>query len=207
MNIAFVVLVVLALLLVNEWWWHKRTHGEISRKFVHITVGTFVAAWPLILGWKEIEFLSLAFVAAVVVSRQFNIFKAIHAVERPTWGELYFGAAVGLIAITTHQPAIYAAALLHMSLADGLAAVVGEQYGRRTTYRVFGAKKSRVGTLTFLVMSLAILVAYSVHQDINLGLWLPLIAGGAAVIENVAVRGLDNLLIPLFVALLLGLAS
>jgi dolichol kinase len=56
-------------------------------------------------------------------------------------------------------------------------------------------------------MSLAILVAYSVHQDINLGLWLPLIAGGAAVIENVAVRGLDNLLIPLFVALLLGLAS
>jgi phytol kinase len=179
-------------------------HGEASRKFVHITVGSFVALWPLLLTWSQIEFLSIAFVAAVVVSRQFNLFKAIHSVQRPTWGELYFGAAVGLVAVSTHQPAIYAVALLHMSLADGFAAVIGEKYGRGSIYRIFGAKKSRIGTLTFLVVSITILSVFSIQQSVSLGIWLPLIAVGATVLENIAVRGLDNITIPLYVALLLS---
>jgi phytol kinase len=204
MKVILVAAIVLVLLLVNEWWWHGRAHGEASRKFVHITVGSFVALWPLLLTWSQIEFLSIAFVAAVVVSRQFNLFKAIHSVQRPTWGELYFGAAVGLVAVSTHQPAIYAVALLHMSLADGFAAVIGEKYGRGSIYRIFGAKKSRIGTLTFLVVSITILSVFSIQQSVSLGIWLPLIAVGATVLENIAVRGLDNITIPLYVALLLS---
>jgi phytol kinase len=204
MKVILVAAIVLVLLLVNEWWWHGRVHGEASRKFVHITVGSFVALWPLLLTWSQIEFLSIAFVAAVVVSRQFNLFKAIHSVQRPTWGELYFGAAVGLVAVSTHQPAIYAVALLHMSLADGFAAVIGEKYGRGSIYRIFGAKKSRIGTLTFLVVSITILSVFSIQQSVSLGIWLPLIAVGATVLENIAVRGLDNITIPLYVALLLS---
>jgi phytol kinase len=204
MKVILVAAIVLVLLLVNEWWWHGRAHGEASRKFVHITVGSFVALWPLLLTWSQIEFLSIAFVAAVVVSRQFNLFKAIHSVQRPTWGELYFGAAVGLVAVSTHQPAIYAVALLHMSLADGFAAVIGEKYGRGSIYRIFGAKKSRIGTLTFLAVSITILSVFSIQQSVSLGIWLPLIAVGATVLENIAVRGLDNITIPLYVALLLS---
>jgi len=207
MSIGFAVLVVALLLLCNEWWWHGKKHGEASRKFVHITVGTFVAFWPLFLSWSQIEFLSLAFVAVVLVSRQFNIFKSIHSVQRSTWGELYFGAAVGLVALITHQPAIYVVALLHMSLADGWAAIIGHKYGGRFTYRVLGTRKSRLGTLTFLVVSLAILVGFAQQQNIDLGIWLALIAGGATILENVAIRGLDNLAIPLFVAVVLGLVS
>ncbi|CAN5411763.1 SEC59/DGK1/VTE5 family protein [soil metagenome] len=204
MNVTLAIGIVFLLLLINEWLWWDRPHGEASRKFVHISVGTLVALWPLLLSWKQIELLSLAFVVGVIVSRQFNIFKAIHAVERPTWGELYFGASVGLIAITTHEPAIYAVALLHMSLADGLAAVIGHAYGRKSVYRVFGARKSGVGTLTFLVVSLAILTVFSVQQGISLGIWLPLLACSAALLENIAVRGLDNLVIPLFITLMLS---
>jgi phytol kinase len=204
MKVILVAAIVLVLLLVNEWWWRGRAHGEASRKFVHITVGSFVALWPLLLTWSQIEFLSIAFVAAVVVSRQFNLFKAIHSVQRPTWGELYFGAAVGLVAVSTHQPAIYAVALLHMSLADGFAAVIGEKYGRGSIYRIFGAKKSRIGTLTFLAVSITILSVFSIQQSVSLGIWLPLIAVGATVLENIAVRGLDNITIPLYVALLLS---
>lgn len=207
MQIVVVVLVVLALLVLNEWWWRGKTHGEMSRKVVHIVVGTFVAFWPLLLSWRQIELLSIAFVIAVVVSKQFNVFRAIHTVERPTWGELYFGASVGLIALAAPHAAIYTVALLHMSLADGLAALVGQRYGRRSTYRIFGTQKSRIGTLAFLCVSLAILAAYSVQQDVNLGVWLAVIAGGATVLENVAIRGLDNLLVPLYVAMLLGLVG
>jgi len=207
MNVVLVAAIVLVLLLANEGWWHGRIHGEASRKFVHITVGSFVALWPLLLTWTQIEFLSIAFVIAVVVSRQFGLFKAIHSVQRPTWGELYFGAAVGLVAIITHQPAIYAAALLHMSLADGLAAVAGHKYGHNSTYRIFGAKKSRMGTLTFLVVSLTILALFSIQQGVGLSIWLSPIAVGATLLENIAVRGLDNIAIPLYIALLLNVVS
>lgn len=207
MAIFLTVLAIFLLLFLNEWWWRARTHGEASRKFIHITVGSFVAVWPLFLSWTQIELLSVAFVVTVLISRRFNIFKAIHSVQRPTWGEVYFGAAVGLTALLTHQPVIYAVALLHMSLADGLAAIVGRTYGGKFRYGVWGAEKSRLGTLTFLIISLALLVAYDVMRPGELGLWLPLIAVGATVIENVAVRGRDNLLIPLFVALALRMVG
>lgn len=207
MQIVIVAIAVFVFLIANEWWWRGRGHGEKSRKTVHIVVGTFVALWPLFLSWQQIELLSVAFMVAVALSRQFNIFKTIHAVQRPTWGELYFGASVGLIALTTHEPAIFGAAILHMSLADGLAAVIGESHGHRTMYRVFGAKKSRTGTLAFLGVSLTILLSYSVSTGTSPGVWLPIAAIGATLLENLAVKGLDNLLIPVFIALILSAVS
>ena len=86
MALILTVLTVLVILIGNEWWWRTRVvHGELSRKFVHITVGSFVAIWPWFLSWQEIRLLSLSFVAAVLVSKALNIFQAIHSVQRPTW--------------------------------------------------------------------------------------------------------------------------
>lgn len=194
------IVTIFLILAGNEWWWRERTHGEISRKFVHISVGSFVAFWPLYLTWGQIEFLSLAFVAAVLISQEFNIFKAIHSVQRPTWGEIYFGMSVGVIAFMTHSPVVYAVSLLHMSLADGLAAIVGVKYGASQAYRVFGTRKSIAGSLTFLVVSLALLVGFCINQHQAFTPVLALVALGAAVLENIAVRGLDNLAIPMFLA-------
>lgn len=198
------VLAVLVVLVMNEWWWRDRIHGEVSRKAVHVSVGTFVAFWPLFLTWRQIEILSLAFVIGVIVSQKFQIFRTLHSVQRPTWGELFFGLSVGLVAATTHSPAIYVVALLHMSLADGLAAIMGVKYGARNAYMVFGARKTLTGTLTFACVSTLILVGFAVQQHTGFHLsYIPLILG-ATVIENMAVRGLDNLLIPLLVAFVLS---
>jgi dolichol kinase len=198
------ILVVLVALVVNEWWWRDRTHGEISRKAVHISVGTFVAFWPLFLTWRQIEILSLAFVVVVLISQKFQIFRALHSVQRPTWGELFFGLSVGLVAVTTHSPAIYVVALLHMSLADGFAAITGVKYGARNAYMVFGARKSLTGTITFAAVSTLILVGFVVQHHTGFHVsYIPLIVG-AAVLENIAVRGLDNLLIPILVAIVLS---
>jgi phytol kinase len=196
--------IVAAVLLINEWWWHGRTHGEISRKAVHISVGTFVAFWPLFLTWRQIELLSLGFVIVVLVSQQLQIFKAIHSVQRPTWGEIMFGLSVGLVAYMTHNPAIYAVALLHMSLADGLAAIFGVRYGASNAYQIFGHRKSVAGTATFALVSTLILIGFGIQQGIGFHLsFVPLILG-AAILENLAVRGIDNLLIPVLVAFVLS---
>lgn len=203
-NLAITVAAVFVALLLNEWWWRGKAHGEISRKAVHISVGTLVAFWPLYLSWRQIELLSLAFVVVVAASQRLRLFKAIHSVQRPTWGEIFFGLAVGLVAFATHSPAIYAVALLHMSLADGFAAVIGVKYGASNAYQLFGFRKSVAGTFTFFVVSALIMAGFVVQQHTGFH-WefIPLVLG-ATIIENVAVRGFDNLLIPLFVAVLLS---
>ncbi len=195
--LALTSLAVFIMLLLNEWWWRGRVHGEISRKFVHISVGTFVAVWPLYLSWDQIRVLSLLFVLAVLVSQRFNIFKTIHSVQRPTYGEVYYGAAVGLLTYVAHQPAMYAIALMHMSLADGLAAIVGVKYGSSSTFTVFGAKKSIVGSLAFLVTSLVLLACYGAVENIGFPIYFVGISLGMTVLEGLAVRGLDNIVIPL----------
>jgi phytol kinase len=199
------ILAVLVLLLINEYWWRwQEVHNEFSRKFVHIVVGSFVASWPFFLSWGEIQFLSLAFLIVVSLSKYFNVFQAIHSVQRPTLGEVFFAAAVGLITLITQNAWIYAAALLMMSLADGLAAVIGTRYGLRNRYSVLGHTKSWIGTTTFFVIALLILSGYSMWSGDQLFVGMLICSAIlATVIENFAVEGLDNLLVPVSVALLL----
>jgi phytol kinase len=205
MAVLLTILSILLLLVGNEIWARRQqTHSEFSRKFIHITVGSFVAFWPFFLSWRQIELLSLAFVVVVLLSQSLGLFKAIHRVQRSTWGELCFAAAVGLVALLTHDKWIYVAALLQMSLADGLAAVIGQRYGRGNHYRVLGHTKSLVGTLTFFVVSLIILVAINHHLAAPLAaMTLVGISILASVVENIGIRGLDNLLVPLLVTLIL----
>jgi phytol kinase len=198
-------LAVFVILLLNEWWWRGRTHGEISRKFVHITVGTFVAMWPLYLTWDQIRLLGVLFVVVVLISQRLNVFKAIHSVQRPTLGEICFGASVGILTFLTHSPAIYAVALLHMSLADGLAAIVGVKYGNGSAFTFLGAKKSLPGSLTFLVVSLALLACYGMVRGIGFPLYFVPLSLGMTALEVIAIRGLDNVAIQLVLAAVLHL--
>lgn len=202
MRILATILVVFLLLVIGELWWRKqRLHGEFTRKFVHISVGTFVAFWPFFLSWNEIRFLSVAFLAVIGISKYLKLFRAIHTVQRPTWGEIFFAVSVGLVTFITHDKWIYAVALLQMSLADGFAAVVGTRYGQRFRYVVFGHAKSVMGTLTFFVVSVAILIGFSRESGQHLG-WKFIVDLSicASAIENIGVAGLDNLLVPLIVA-------
>jgi phytol kinase len=205
-ELAATVLVILTFLILNELWWRRhKIHDEFSRKLVHITVGSFVAFWPFYLTWTEIELLSVALFLVVGLSKYLNLFQAIHSVQRPTWGELFFALAVGIIVLVTHDQWIYMAAVLQMSLADGFAAVVGVRFGNSSRYHVFGQDKSVVGTLTFLVVSLAILLGYSwLAPGVSFSIGLIGVALIATLWENVGIQGSDNLLVPLVVALLLG---
>lgn len=201
-----IVLAVFGLIAVSEILWrHRDVDPEYTRKFIHISVGSFVAFWPLFLSRNEIVVLSAAFVLVVGVSSYFNVFRAIHSVQRPTWGEIFFALSVGVLAYVAQSGWIYLAAVLHMSLADGLAAIVGTKFGHRTRYYVFGHAKSVVGTLTFIVVSALIFAGFFKFTPNPFTLWFIPITLAVAAIENVAIRGFDNLLVPLLVAVGLNL--
>ncbi len=208
MGLALAAAVVFVLLCVSEIGWRRGyMTSEVGRKFVHITVGSFVAFWPFFLTWNQIRLLSLGFLIVVVISKYLHLFSAIHSVQRPTYGEVFFALVVGLLTFITKSKGIYAAALLQMSLADGMAAVVGVEYGlkhqRGGRYHVFRHRKTVIGTLTFFIISASLLFGYSADAT-RLGLgWALGLAVTATALENVAVAGLDNLLVPLLVAFVL----
>jgi phytol kinase len=207
MALLITIVIVLAILVCSELYWRKHTiHDEFSRKFVHITVGSFVAFWPYFLDANQIRILSIAFLLGVAVSRYVGVFSAIHTVQRPTWGEVWFALVVGILAFSAAHPHIYTAALLIMSLADGLAAVIGTRYGNASRYTVFGSPKSVIGTATFFAVSVVILIIYAATTPDSLpyAMVVP-VAAGAALLENIGINGFDNLFVPLFVAGILRL--
>jgi phytol kinase len=201
MYLLLTVFAVFAILIISELWWRRQMiHGEFSRKFVHITVGSFVAFWPYFLSRKEMLLLSAAFIAVVLLSKRKKIFRSIHTVQRPTYGEVYFAVMVGILAVANVHPHIFTAALLVMSLADGLAAVIGTRFGKSNAYKIFGARKSVAGTLTFFLVTGLILAVYAMQPgNADVAPWVVVLTLAATALENVAKHGLDNLAVPLLI--------
>lgn len=207
-SMAIAALVIFLLLQTAEYLRKTgRMHGEISRKFVHITVGSFVAFWPFFIDDVWIELMCLAFFVVVFAARFFNWFPSIHAVKRKTWGDILFPLGIGLTLLVADSPWIFTAAMLHLSLADGFAAVVGEKHGKGNRYKVFGYQKSYVGSGIFWLISVLILGGLLVVAPefrgvgVSMLFWLPPIA---TMLENVAAKGMDNIIVPVVLALLLN---
>lgn len=200
-----VVLVTFCILVFSEWLSRsKEIHAELTRKLVHVAVGSFVAFWPFFLSWRQIQLLSLAFFLVVALSVKFNVFRSIHAVKRSMTGELLFAIVIGTLALITTTKWVFTAAMLHLSIADGLAAVIGLGWGETNSYKVFGRTKSIAGSAAFWVSSFCILLAYlhfaQTSTSFFTALWLPFVATAT---ENLAVQGTDNLVMPMLIAVVL----
>lgn len=203
---ALVVLATFCILLGAEYISRTTTiRAELTRKLVHVAVGTFVAFWPFFIGWQTIQLLSLAFFIVVCISIRLRVFRSIHSVERSVIGELLFAVVIGVLATITTNEWIFMAAMLHLSVADGIAAVVGVSWGQATSYKVLGSTKSIVGTASFVVVSFAILSVYAWFAPGTISLpTLLLLPFAAAAAENLAIYSTDNLVMPLLVAVVLA---
>jgi len=204
--LALVVFATFCVLVLSEWLSRaKEIHSELTRKLVHVAVGTFVAFWPFFLSWRQIQVLSLAFFVVVCLSIKFDIFRSIHAVKRSMTGELLFAIVIGLLASISTNPWVFTAAMLHLSISDGIAAVFGVLWGDGNSYKVFGRTKSLVGSGSFLLSSFLILLGYYLVSGSTTSLatvfWLPFVATAT---ENLAVQGTDNLVMPMIIALVLA---
>ncbi|NBW28952.1 hypothetical protein EBR37_01035 [bacterium] len=205
MNIFIALSIVFMLLVINEIWWRrKKKHSELSRKLIHILVGSFVAFWPYIMSVNSIRIISVLFTIVVFSSMKFNIFKSIHTVKRDSLGEIYFAISVGLITFINPSHLVYTISLLTMSLADGLAALVGTYYGMNRKYKVYGRAKTVLGSLTFFIVALVLILIYIDKTGHVFSLGYLAVAAGLTLIENISPKGMDNLLVPLVAALFLA---
>lgn len=204
--IVITVVVVFLLLSASELLFrNNKMTNEQGRKLVHILVGVYVAFWPTYLSFSQILLIGIAFLVVVSLSYKHTVFTSIHHVDRKTYGEICFALAIISLALIAKSDWVFTTAMLVMALADGLAALVGRNFGKTNTYMVFKQPKSLIGTLTFILTSYVTLVVCKHFGNLNDNhLRLLAISFVAAGLENLAVYGLDDLVVPLAIALILN---
>ena len=199
-------------LLLAEFLWRgaRPKQAEQTRKLVHIVVGVYIAFWPKFLTLPQIQLLSIVLGAVVFFSKKVGMFHSIYSVNRSTYGELLFPVGVFVAATFASSGWIYFAALLHLSLADGLAALIGTRYLKRFRYTIIGNTKTLIGTAVFYATSIGILAGSMMGDPAAYGqsalyilLLLPILV---TIVENVSPKGTDNILVPLVVVVVLNMS-
>lgn len=213
LNLLIATVPIAIILVVSEYLWRKKgVRGERIRKAVHVPVGIYVAFWPWMISWQAIQLLSIVLLVLVFVSKSFNLFHALSAVGRRTYGEIFFSASIGLCALLTTNKVFFMVAMLHLALADGLAAIIGRLYGRKWKYTVFGQEKTIIGSMVFWLLSMAILglgllPAADVISFQDYILIIALLPPVLTLIENVTPLGFDNVTVPATVIIVLNVLA
>ncbi len=184
------------------------THGELTRKIVHIGSGHVLlfAWWLEIPAWVGIAAAAIASIIALI-SYFLPILPSINSVGRRSLGTFFYALSIGiLVAIfwPLQHPEYAVIGILVMAWGDGLAALVGQNFGKHP-YQIAGMQKSWEGSLTMTVVSfwVIILILGSVqgfHWQISLiGIAVALVA---TALESFSKFGIDNLTVPVGSAML-----
>jgi dolichol kinase len=199
------------LILAEILWRHKVLKGEYERKLVHILAGIFIASWPWLVSWRTIQLLGLTILAGVLINRKLKFLHATNGLRFKFYSDCYYAIAITACAFITTQKAFFAVAILTMTLADGFAAIAGCMVGKKWRYKVFGQTKTVIGSMAFwltamCVMGAGIVLIGDTIEFTRYALLIIFLPPGLMVLENVAIYGTDNIVIPVAVLIALNLA-
>ncbi len=184
-----------------------RPHPEVCRKLLHVVLGLTVLTFPWLFdqAWPVVALSVIA--AAGLAALRFargrlaQLTTVIAAVRRPSFGELYYPLAVGVLwLLSGGDVLLFGVPMLVLTLADAVAALIGVRYGS-VHYDTLDGRKSAEGSAAFLVVTFL-----SVHIPVLLmtqtgraeSLLLALIVALLVMLlESIAWHGLDNLFVPL----------
>jgi phytol kinase len=184
----------------------SRSHAsgpEIVRKVVHIGVGNVIllAWWLQVPTWLGVA-ASILFSAIAYLSYHLPILSSINGVGRKSLGTFFYAISFGVLIAwfwPIKQPYYAVLGILVMTWGDGLAALVGQRFGRHP-YSLWGMKKSWEGSLAMALISYSVssLILLSVQgaiwQTWAISLAIALAATG---LEAFSKYGIDNLTVPL----------
>jgi phytol kinase len=182
---------------------YTKAGTEIVRKIVHIGTGNVILfAWLLKIPlWVGVS-ASVFFSAIAFLSYYVPILPSINGIGRKSLGTFFYAVSIGVLVAwfwTLNVPQFAAIGILVMTWGDGLAAVIGQRFGRHP-YKLWDMTKSWEGSLTMslisFLVSLAILIATqgNIWQVWLISLAVAMIATG---LEAFSKFGIDNLTVPI----------
>lgn len=179
------------------------TDVELSRKIVHIGTGNVIllAWWLQIPAWIGIGAGVFAGIVALI-SYKMPILPSVNGVGRQSWGTFFYAVSIAVLIAwfwPGGHPQFAALGILVMAWGDGLAAVIGQRFGKHL-YQVWGMQKSWEGSMTMFLVSYAVssLILFAVQGAIW-QTWVvsAVVAVMATTLESLSKFGVDNLTVPL----------
>jgi phytol kinase len=175
---------------------------ELTRKVVHIGSGNVILlAWWLDI--SQVVIVSAAIIAAAIaiLSYLIPILPSIESVGRKSFGTLFYAISMGILAacfwLNTPQYAVIG--ILVMAWGDGMAAIIGQRFGRHK-YQIGEVTKSWEGSLAMAGSALIVIGAILlVTAGNNWQTWTitVVVALAATIAEAFSKLGVDNLTVPL----------
>ena len=196
--IGFISLLFVAELVARRW----SLRPEIGRKLAHVSCGLLAAPLPSFLPFSAVALLAAAFIPFMLVSRRLGLFPIVHSAERTTYGEIYFPIGILLAAVLVPHEVAYAFGVLVLAVADALASVVGQRYGRRA-YKP--ANKTYVGSTAFLITTIVLGLGAAQtlgRLSVTTTLLVCVVATAVTIEEALAGGGVDNIILPVSAAAL-----
>jgi phytol kinase len=206
LTIPFIVLLLASTYLATK----RIVSNEEIRKFVHIISGGYFSIVAVAFDLQTTFYLACIVLAALLISRSINLFGYLHKINRKSYGDILYVFTIGIMALMIGQTWVFVTSVMFMAIADAAAAVVGSRWGdnRLLLYRpYYGLKKSWPGTLAFMISGYVILiVAFLIQGVVYDNAMLYVLVGlplSTAFIELFSPWGLDNVTVPVFVAIAL----
>lgn len=173
----------------------------LVRKVFHAVVVVVAAYLAVSFGGHAALAYSLIALALFLGARNIGWFAHIRSSLTANYGDIFLG--IGLVLSTfiilPLSSEAYIAGLFVAGFADPLAALVGIAWGK-TRYRLFGEERSLVGSGAFFIAAVLICFVLTANSFLALG-----VAILATFVEALAIRGTDNMFLPLVVGLCLAL--
>jgi phytol kinase len=199
--VIFVYLIILV--AIAEWLNRLITDDpELTRKIVHIGSGNVILlAW-----WLKINTVVIVLAAAIaviiaLVSYIIPILPSINSVGRKSLGTLFYAISIGVLAQAFWRdcPQYTAIGILVMAWGDGMAAIVGQRFGKHL-YQILAITKSWEGSAAMAIASYLVVSTILLFTQGNSGqIWLisAVVALVATTLEAFSKLGIDNLTVPL----------
>jgi len=211
--VAAVIGAAIALLALLGMFRRFAISSEGLRKLAHVGTGALAMPFPWIFSslWPVMVVCGLALVLLAAVSKipslRARLGGSLYCIGRDSYGEFYFPIAVTILfALSRGNRLLYSVPILVLTFADAVAAVLGSRYGT-VAYEGIGGKKSLEGSVAFFTVAFfAVHVPLLLFTDLSRAQTLLVAMDIALVVmllEAVSWRGLDNVVIPLGVFLLL----
>ena len=182
-------------------WPHQH---ELSPKIIHIGTGPVLPlAWLLHIPFSIAVPCALVVTLLAFINHRWNLLPAVEDVGRNSYGTVAYGIAICLLLILfwANNPAAACAGVLVMAFGDGLAGLIGRAV-RSPSWTILDQRKSIIGTTTMAIASAVVLLALVLMTQSQLTPFRLLAVCTLAVgLEQLSVWGIDNLTVPLGVAL------
>ena len=177
---------------------------QISRKIIHILCGNWIviafacfdSLWAAVIP-------PISFIFINYMSYRKDLFQAMEG--KKSMGTVYY--AISLLVLTVFGwilefPALAYTGIFSMAYGDGLAAVLGERFGRRK-WNESRSAKSYLGSAAVFILSAGAVFGVSVFFNLPQALPVALLCGAFALyVELYGMNGWDNLSLPLGTATL-----